>query len=398
MGRGEGQTEAVSLPKRAALSLLADHRRLVSSCLSTGGPDWQALENHPWIKELAETPQDPRHHGEGDVLRHTQMVVREMLSSPAFANRGKEEQDDLLLAALLHDIAKPVTTVIEEDGTIRSPGHSRRGEMMARQLLWAADWPTARREKICALIRYHMLPGHALEQTSPKRMIAASLVAGWQDLALLSMADMKGRIADDEDELMVRHALAVELASELGCLDQPYPFANDHSRFEFFIKENRDPSYAAYDDTAFEVTVMCALPGSGKDTWLSRNYEGPIISLDALREQMNVDPESNQGTVIQAAYEQARVYMRAKQSFAWNATSLLHQHRIELTGLVDAYGGRVKIVCIDTPASVMLSQNASRSRVVPDDALNRMLSRWEFPDPSECHTLEAWQGCDRRLF
>lgn len=69
--------------------------------------------------------------------------------------------------------------------------------------------------------------------------------------------------------------------------------------------------------------LMCGLPGTGKDTWIGKNHpELPVVCMDDIRRQMGIKPTDNQGQVVQAAREQARVYLRAKQPFIWNATGI----------------------------------------------------------------------------
>jgi predicted kinase len=44
------------------------------------------------------------------------------------------------------------------------------------------------------------------------------------------------------------------------------------------------------------------LPGSGKDTWLATNAgDAPVISLDDLRPELDINPADAQGPVIAAA-------------------------------------------------------------------------------------------------
>ncbi|MCE6983514.1 metal-dependent phosphohydrolase, partial [Pseudomonas frederiksbergensis] len=87
-------------------------------------------------------PQDPVYHQEGDVWTHTMMVVDALLADPAYQRASPDQQFVLFYAALLHDIAKPSCTVIDEiTGKIGQPGHSRRGAVDARILLWQAGVP-----------------------------------------------------------------------------------------------------------------------------------------------------------------------------------------------------------------------------------------------------------------
>ena len=43
--------------------------------------DWDALlSQFPWLGALADCPQDPQFHAEGDVLTHTKMVVEALVA------------------------------------------------------------------------------------------------------------------------------------------------------------------------------------------------------------------------------------------------------------------------------------------------------------------------------
>ena len=47
---------------------------------------------------------------------------------------------------------------------------------------------------------------------------------------------------------------------------------------------------------------MSGLPGAGKDNWVRNNLpDWPVISLDAVREELDVDPTDAQGQVINRA-------------------------------------------------------------------------------------------------
>ncbi len=75
--------------------------------------------------------QEPEFHAEGDVWTHTRMVVDALLALPEYQALGSDEQNLLLHAALLHDVAKPACTVLE-NGRISSPRHAKVGEKIAR--------------------------------------------------------------------------------------------------------------------------------------------------------------------------------------------------------------------------------------------------------------------------
>jgi putative nucleotidyltransferase with HDIG domain len=97
-------------------------------------PDWDKLKATGWFSALYACPQEPDYHAEGDVGIHTEMVAAALLDLPEYASLPERDRDALLVAALLHDVAKPAYTVIE-NGRISSPRHAKVGEKIAREIL-----------------------------------------------------------------------------------------------------------------------------------------------------------------------------------------------------------------------------------------------------------------------
>ncbi|MBM3795428.1 MAG: hypothetical protein FJW31_15495 [Acidobacteria bacterium] len=135
---------------------------------------------------------------------------------------------------------------------------------------------------------------------------------------------------------------------------------------------------------------MCGLPGSGKDTWLAEQAAGlPVISLDAIREELGAAATRQQGHVAHAAKERARILLRDGVSCAWNATNLTREMRAQLVDLFTGYRARVRIVHVEAPAAVLWERNDGRERTVPAAAIERMLNRWEVPVVTEA-PIVAW--------
>lgn len=355
--------------------------------------DWARLDAaFPWLRALAGCPQDPVHHAEGDVAVHTRMVCEKMASLPAWQALPVDDRAVALAAALFHDIAKPATTRCEADGRVTAPGHSRRGELMARAELYRMGVPFAVRESIAGLVRHHQVPFFLIDAPDAlRRAITVAERARGDLLAVLAEADMRGRVCEDASKALDNVALYKILCDENDLTRGPFAFANGTSRYEFFTREGRDPGYAAHEDAAaFEVVLMCGLPGSGKDTWVARHRPGaPVVSLDDLREALDVDPRDNQGAVVAAAKERARVLLRARTPFVWNATNVTRQRRAELVSLFADYGARVRLVYVEAPWETLRRQNRERARKVPEAVISGMIDRWEVPVASEAHAFEA---------
>jgi predicted kinase len=343
-----------------------------------------------WVRRLVGVPQDAIHHAEGDVATHTRMACEALAALPQWQARPPAERSRLFAAVLLHDVAKPDCTQIEADGRITAHGHSRRGDLIARRVLWELGAPVAWREHVAALVRHHQIPFWALERPDLDRIVfRASLLARNDDLALLATADILGRICGDADEVCDNIALFQEYCAERGCLDRPRRFASEHARFWYFRTPGRDPDYAAYDDTRLTVTVLSGLPGVGKDHWIAEHRPGrPVVSLDALRGELGVKPTDDQRPVAAAAHALAREYLRAGEPFVWNATNVSRRVREQCIGLVAGYRGRVELVALEAPPQVLRTRNRARPQPVPEAVVDRLIDRWETPDPTEAHTVE----------
>lgn len=351
--------------------------------------DWEALAaRFPALRALVGCPQDPVHHAEGDVAVHTRLVCEALASRDGWRALPEHERALTLAAALFHDIAKPDTTRCEDDGRVTAHGHSRRGEQMVRRTLWEHDVDPHLREAVAAMVRFHQAPFFLVGQDdADRRAFAMSWRLRCDHLALLAEADMRGRVSPDQGRVLDAIELFRLHCAERECLAAPRAFANATSRFEYFHRDGRSPDYAAWEPAdAFEVVLLCGLPGAGKDTWARTHRPGlPTVSLDDLRDATSDD---DPGAVVFAAKERARVLLRAREPFVWNATNLTRARRAELIALFTDYGARVRVVYVEASRAVLRTQNRNRARRVPEAVIARMLDRWEPPDPTEAHDVE----------
>lgn len=354
---------------------------------------WEELSaQYDWIADMHGVPQSPVHHAEGDVAVHTQMVLKALESLKEYQELDETAKQILWVAALLHDVEKRSTTYTEPDGSIVSPGHAKKGAATARYILYSGfDVPFAVREQIVNLVRYHGLPLWLMHKPDPKKaLLHASLRVNTMWLSILARADIYGRICNDQEEMLERIDFFKAYCVEQGCWGVPYPFPCDLSRYRYFATENGSPDYSPYNDTICDVIVISGLPGMGKDSYIHNHYKDwPVISLDAIRKQHKLQPDdkSANGWVAQQAKEQARIYLRAKRSFVWNATNVTLQMRSQLIELMTTYKAKVKIVYIEKPYKIWREQNGRRDEAVPQNIMNRLLRKLEVPCPSEAHTV-----------
>lgn len=356
--------------------------------------NWEAIRaRFSWIKDMEGVLQDPIFHAEGDVAIHTQMVLEALLALEAFQALDTQEQQVLIAAALLHDVEKRSTTQVDKDGRISSPGHAKKGEYTARQILFRdMVTPFHLREQVAKLVRYHGLPLWLFEKRDPLQfLLKASVEVDTRLLAILARADVLGRVCDDQADLLYSLDSFEEYSKEQQCFGQAYPFPSALSRFTYFQQEGGgSPLYAPYDNTWEEVILLAGLPGMGKDTYTAKHFPGwPVVSLDHLRRKFNIaarDQKGN-GQMIQLALEEARGYLRRQQPFVWNATNITQNNRSRLISLFSAYKAKVRIVYIEAPFATWQKQNLQRDYAVPLFVMDKMLKKLEIPSLAEAHEV-----------
>lgn len=363
--------------------------------------NWEIIENtilKPFVDSLKKTNQEYDYHQEGNVYIHTKMACEELIKLNEYQNLNKEQKIELFLACLFHDIGKTVTTKIE-DGKIISPHHGVTGSLIVREYLYknynfGGDTNLQRiRETICLLIKYHSFPLYIYDDE--KKIIKLSLNQELVNdfnikmLCILSKADILGRIGPDKDINIDKIEYCILKAKELNCYETSFKFSNNYTKIKYLNNDNIWYHQELYDDTNLEVILISGLPGTGKDTYIKNNFSSlPMISLDDLREKLNVDPEDEQGTIYNLAKEKAKEYLRNKQPFVWNATNLTNLIRQKQIKLFHDYHAKVRIIYLETSYEEVLLRNSSRNRVVPESVINKMLRNLNIPENYEAEKVE----------
>ena len=117
----------------------------------------------PEVDAMRGVEQPKQYHPEGDVFVHTMLLLR----------HAAWRTPDLMWAALLHDVGKPVTLTFK-DGVPHFYGHEALGADMAAGILARLRLPSASIDAIAAAIRHHMrfASVHAMKKAKWMRIIA----------------------------------------------------------------------------------------------------------------------------------------------------------------------------------------------------------------------------------
>lgn len=102
----------------------------------------------PELEATKGCEQPPQFHPEGDVFRHTRLMLEllpEKVSLP------------LVLSVLFHDIGKPPTSSVDHDGRIRFNGHDRVGAEMTEAIMQRLRFSRAEIDATVEAVRQHMV-------------------------------------------------------------------------------------------------------------------------------------------------------------------------------------------------------------------------------------------------
>jgi predicted kinase len=360
---------------------------------------WDKLEKEfSWFRDMKEVPQDLLWHGEGNVFIHTKMVVEALVAHYDFQKLSEQEKHIMFAVAMLHDVEKRSTTTVEDidgSGRIVAPDHAKLGERTSRLILYK-DIPTpfSIREEICKLVRYHGFPIWAIHDSDmDKKTIAVSLHANTQLLALFAKADILGRISEDKDEMIERVDMFQVLCEDNDCWGSPREFKSKLGRRYYFQRKESYPDFEPFDEKKFTAYVMCAVPGSGKDTYIEQNMAGiPVVSIDAImrRDKVKHNNSKGKGRAIQEAKKLAKKYLAARESFVWNATNTTKEMRGKIISDFEEYGAKVEVIYVEVPYKTLLKQNSDRDYKVPEKVLNDMIDSLEMPDVTECFNVKYY--------
>lgn len=166
---------------------------------------------HPELNALIGAEQDPTYHPEGDVWTHTKMVVDSAAAQSHEKKLNEEETLVRILGALCHDLGKPSTKTINDEGRLIHHGHSEAGIPYAKSLLKSMNVPGAVIDKVLPIVHEHMtmLTAPELSDSAVRRLAKRLYPATLEELVAVSKSDSPSGGKLDRDALL---AQATELS------------------------------------------------------------------------------------------------------------------------------------------------------------------------------------------
>ncbi len=170
----------------------------------------------PEILVLQGCEQPPQFHPEGDVFIHTRIMLGLLPPDASLP---------LVLAVLFHDIAKPATFIVDDNGRIRFNGHDRLGAIMTENILRRLKFPNDVIDPAVEAVANHMVfkDVQQMRVSKLKRFIARPTIEDELELHRVDCTSSHGML-DNYHYLRTKQA---EFAAQTEPLI-PKPLINGH--------------------------------------------------------------------------------------------------------------------------------------------------------------------------
>ncbi|HVF73266.1 MAG TPA: CCA tRNA nucleotidyltransferase [Chthoniobacterales bacterium] len=147
---------AASAPSITQISAERIREELVKIFLSPNRVrGWDLLDSSGLMKQILPEmeamkgcEQPPQFHPEGDVFKHTRIML-ELLPAKVSV--------PLVFSVLFHDVAKPPTATVDDDGRIRFNGHDRIGAEMTEAIMERLRFSRVEIDATVEAVRQHMV-------------------------------------------------------------------------------------------------------------------------------------------------------------------------------------------------------------------------------------------------
>ena len=376
---------------------------------------------YPLLLEFKNTPQDKEWHTEGDVHIHVNMVINETYKIIEANKFTEQDQFILLMAAIFHDIAKPLVTKEKEiKGKIRvvAPQHEEKGMSYLFYKFLEEDMTKPEREQILDLVGYHQKPKFLVikNQSEWQYRLLTENTPGYL-FYYHEVADMKGRTCSDLQPSLDMLEEFRMFCEEYDCFHKTGSIKNaikNHFLENFKFEDENSLSYLInktysdlinneYNDPSVgyskhftnkekhsKLFILCGLSGSGKSTAIEKvkqsNNVDVVISLDELRKNHKINNTNRKkvdGRVLQEAKLLLKQALANHKNVIWDSTNLRKDFRKIIADLGRQYNAETHLAFIVDSVSNCIKKDKKRIDSVGDLIIRKQEKEFQFPELSE---------------
>lgn len=378
-------------------------------------------DKYPLLKLFKDTEQDLVWHAEGHVHIHTDMVLDEIykIIDDSKWCLSDSQKKVLMMAAVFHDYAKPITTKsVERHGRICVV--ASRHEFMGASLLFNLPRPQEITQSewlsVIKLVAYHQMPKKAVRESynfgGYMRLLNAA--GDLKLLYLLELADMLGRTCEDMEENLLYLDLFKQDCESHGLFGLDGDLIQKEVRFNhsnltdavyhkglYDISEGNIPNLECTSVMPYtnrptpNLVILCGLPASGKSTLAKRLFSDyVVISLDSIRKELTgrEEDQSQNDEVLRVAKSRLIECFRIGQNVVYDSTAFRFDFRswvVDLARKYDVeYSYFIRILCVMSDIDKSVSQDTTRTRSVGRERIKDMAEKFQIPTYLESDRVE----------
>ncbi len=357
-----------------------------------------------YVDLMRKTEQNPKYHGEGNVLNHTFLVLDQYYYLTQKISLSSDDKEVLYWAAILHDIGKPKVTTWKKNRW-SSTGHEKAGVPIARDILLKQPQISPRqRRRILDLVRWHHLPlrlGLAGAPLDSYHKIA--IKTDIRLLGLFSMMDLQGRICENRSQIedIIYHFNEVIVPYMLGfwgswnhlqyayrniggaaknCIWYALKVANFDLIRSILYKNTKNQFFV---NTCY---LTVGAPRSGKTAYIQTELSDAIVlTLDDPHPSFT----TKRSTVISPSIKDSiKTFISDNQPIVINGPHIDEAKRQQLTDIIRGFDLDIHYLFFERTLSEIIKNNQDSDDPLEEREIRQAYHQLLLPHPWEAHSID----------
>lgn len=209
----------------------------------------------------------------------------------------------------------------------------------------------------------------------------------------MAEANALGRRSAEKENMHEMVLMCAELAKELGCWEEPYPYAEvDVRHIDLSCHRPRwniIQKRSAYDPEWGQVTMLYGLPGTGRGAWIQAHYPVlPVVCLGEICREQGIPRQKATSDDIAEVRHRAFKLLEQHRPFVWIHNYLNLPELYRWLDDCRVYKAAVKLVFLETGEKERTQRNLSRKEPVSEWGVNNMIGSLEIPYLTEVREVE----------